>query len=182
MLLNANSSHLMVIDVQARLLPAMAEAQQVTARGNILLAAARELDIPITITEQYPRGLGPTDAALALADDDAVMEKIAFSCLRDQAIAARLEELRQDGRHQMVICGIESHVCVLQTTLDLADAGYETFVVADAVSSRAQNSVDLALARMRDEGVSIVNTEMAVFEWLKQAGTQQFKTLSALIK
>ena len=182
MLLNADSSHLLIIDVQTRLLPVMAAPERVSARCNILLAAADELDIPVTISEQYPKGLGPTDAALKLCGHHKILEKTAFSCLRDEAIAERLNRMREDGRHQIVIGGIESHVCVLQTAADLTDAGFEVFVVADAVSSRKKGSVKLALARLRDEGVRIVNTEMALFEWLKRAGTNQFKTLSGLIK
>ena len=182
MLLNADTSQLLIIDVQARLLPAMAIPERVADQCNILLAAARVLAIPVTVSEQYPKGLGPTDKSLNMTNAEQVMEKTAFSCVRDDAIAQRLADLREDGRHQVVIGGIESHVCVLQTALDLSDAGFDVNVVADAVSSRAEASVKLALARMRDEGISIVNTEMAVFEWLKRAGTPEFKTLSKLIK
>lgn len=182
MLLNADTSQLLIIDVQARLLPVMAAPERVADQCNVLLAAARELLIPVTVSEQYPKGLGASDKSLNMADAGQVMEKTAFSCIRDDTIAQRLADLREDGRHQVVIGGIESHVCVLQTALDLSDAGFDVNVVADAVSSRARKSVELALARMRDEGISIVNTEMAVFEWLKRAGTPEFKTLSRLIK
>lgn len=182
MLMNADTSQLLIIDVQAQLLPAMATPDEVVRRCNILLEAARTIDVPVTVSEQYPKGLGHTDEGIKLANSDRVMEKTAFSCLRDEAIAAHLLDLREDGRHQVVVGGMESHVCVMQTCLDLVDAGFEVFLAADAVSSRAPSSVELATARLRDEGVSIVNTEMAVFEWLKVAGTPAFKALSALIK
>ncbi len=182
MLMNADTSQLLIIDVQVRLLPVITAPERVVERCNILLAAAKELEIPTTVSEQYPKGLGPTDDSIKLANSDQVMAKSAFSCVRDNAIAERLGQLKEDGRHQVVIGGIESHVCVQQTALDLTDAGFEVSIVADAVSSRASESVELAFARMRDEGVSIVNTEMVVFEWLKRAGTPEFKTLSKLIK
>ncbi len=182
MLMNADTSQLLIIDVQARLMPVMATPERVAERCNVLLASAKELEIPTTVSEQYPKGLGPTYDALKLTNSDMVLEKSAFSCVRDDAIAERLGQLKDDGRHQVVIGGIESHVCVQQTALDLVDVGFDVSVVADAVSSRASESVELALARMRDEGVSIVNTEMVVFEWLKRAGTPEFKTLSKLIK
>lgn len=182
MLMNADASHLMIIDVQSRLLPVIASPEQVAARCNILLAAANELDIPVTVTEQYPNGLGHTDQAIALAGTEKVLEKTTFSCLRDAAMAERLEQLGAEGRRQIIIGGIEAHVCVLQTALDLIQAGFEVFVAADAVSSRKTSSVELAMARLRDEGGSIVNSEMVLFEWLKQAGTPVFKRLSGLIK
>jgi nicotinamidase-related amidase len=176
MLMRRDAAQLLVVDMQERLLPAMAEPARVEKRCAILLEAARAVGLPVSFSEQYPKGLGHTVAALAPAR---AFAKTAFSCLRDGALSAHL---KSNARSQIVLAGIEAHVCVLQTAMDLLAAGYDVFVVADAVSSRAPWSVDLALARMREAGAAIVNTEMALFELLGEAGTPEFKALSALIK
>lgn len=182
MRLSASDTQCLLIDVQARLLPAMCAPAQVVARGAILLRAAEALGIPVLITEQYSRGLGPTvpelrDAAGAGA---AVMEKMHFSAYAELPIRAAITA--RDDRRQIVLAGIEAHVCVLQSALDLQQAGFQVFVVADAISSRAPASVALAESRMTAAGISLVNTEMCVFEWLGQAGHPQFRALSALIR
>ncbi|MFM7344178.1 MAG: hydrolase [Tagaea sp.] len=177
MLLRAQSSVLLVVDIQARLLPAMAEPELVTANTAKLVAAAKRLGIPVLVSEQYPKGLGPTVESLAGAGT--VLAKMSFSCAADPGIAARLESL---GRRQIVLCGIESHVCVLQTALGLRDKGYDVTVVWDAVSSRKLADKELAAGRLRRNDVELVGTEMAIFEWLGVAGTPEFKELSALIK
>jgi nicotinamidase-related amidase len=182
-MLEKHRSQLLIIDVQKKLYPVTAKPDQVIGRCTVLLEAARELGIPAVISEQYPKGLGATAKALSsVAGDAAIMEKIAFSCLRDEGIYARLEIGSDEGRDQIVIGGMEAHVCVLQTALDLKREDYEVFVAADAVTSRKASSRKLALARMRDAGITIINTEMAVFEWLERAGTPEFKALSKLIK
>lgn len=177
MLLQAKSSVLLVVDIQARLLPAMAEPDFVTANTAKLVAAAKRLAIPVLVSEQYPKGLGPTVESLAGAGT--VLAKMSFSCAADPGIAAHLESL---GRRQVVLCGIESHVCVLQTALGLKAKGYEVAVVWDAVSSRKLADKELAADRLRRNDVELVGTEMAIFEWLGVAGTPAFKELSALIK
>lgn len=181
MLLDAAKSSLLVIDVQERLLPVMADPDRVVSKATILLRTARELGVPICISEQYPKGLGRTVPELA-ANDAAVFEKLSFSCWRDKAIKNHFISLHETGRPQVIVAGIEAHVCVLQTCIDLANAGFGVFAVADAMSSRTTTSADLALNRMRHAGVEVVNTEMAVFELLEKAGTLQFKTISPLIK
>lgn len=181
MLLEAKKSSLLVVDVQERLLPAMADPAGVVTRTHILMQAAHALDVPITVSEQYPKGLGPT--VTELRDNRAeVIEKTAFSCWREAALKQHLIDLHEQERPLVVIAGIESHVCVLQTALDLRGAGFGVFVVADAVSSRTTTSVALALERMRDSGVQVVSSEMVVFEWLERAGSPEFKALSALIR
>lgn len=180
MLLSADRSALLVIDIQERLLPAVQEPDRVVARTRILLQAAAALAIPAFASEQYSKGIGPTAAPVAeLLPDSARIEKITFSCAGEPAVMAALNAA---GRDQIVLCGIESHVCVLQTALALRALGREVYVVADAVSSRSPRDIDLALARMAQGGVHVVSTEMAVFEWMGRAGTPTFKTLSALIK
>jgi len=180
MLIQAEQSALLVIDVQVRLLPAMAAPDPVVANSARLMKAAARLGVPILVTEQYPKGLGPTVADLAsLAASGATLEKNAFGCAGDPGIVAHVQSL---GRRQLVLCGIESHVCVLQTAIGFRERGYDVFVAWDATSSRREADRDLAAARLRAEGVALVGTEMAMFEWLGKAGTPEFKELSVLIK
>jgi nicotinamidase-related amidase len=181
MLLDASKSSLLLIDIQDRLLPAMTAPEQVVAKASILLKAARELSVPVTISEQYPKGLGRTVPELQ-SNEAEVMEKLTFSCWRDEAMCKRFITLHEGGRPQVVVAGIEAHVCALQTCIDMAQAGFAVYAVADAMSSRKQESADLAFNRMAANGVQVVNTEMAVFELLEKAGTPQFKALSGLIR
>jgi nicotinamidase-related amidase len=184
MLLSRDKSQLLIVDVQTKLLPVVSGQQAVLDRCILLVRAARRLGIPITVSEQYPRGLGPTVASLrdAVGDFGAVFEKIEFSCLRNTVLHERLHSLRRKGTSQVVVAGTEAHVCVAQTTIDLATQGFETFVVADAVGSRSETDRKLALLRIGKCGADAVTSEMVVFEWLGQAGTPEFKDLLALVK
>ena len=180
MLIESDLSCLLVVDVQARLAPAMAAHDQVIANTAVLMKAAARLQVPMLVSEQYPKGLGPTVPELAaLAEAGAVLEKVHFSCMGDQTYAQRFRAL---GRGTAVVAGIEAHVCVLQTCIQLMEDGHRVYVVADAVSSRAPENATLALERLRAAGAIVVSTEMVVFEWLRRAGTPEFKELSALIK
>jgi nicotinamidase-related amidase len=181
MLMDAGKASLLIIDVQERLLPAMLEPERVVAKTQILLKAAEELALPVTISEQYPKGLGRTVSALQTSSAR-VMEKLAFSCWRDEAIKSHLVTLHESGRPQVIVTGIEAHVCVLQSCVDLAQAGFAVFAVADAMSSRKAESAELAFERLRMNDVQVVNTEMVVFELLDKAGTAAFKSLTGLIK
>ncbi len=183
MLVEAAKASLLLIDVQERLLPAMAGGTAAEARAAILLKAARALDVPVTVSEQYPKGLGRTVPGLRGEIGNApVFEKLAFSCWRDMALKQHLIALHEAGRPLVIIAGIEAHVCVMQTAADLSAAGFGVFAVADAMASRAEASHALALDRMRQNGVAVINTEMAVFELLGQAGTPAFKAVSALVR
>lgn len=183
MLMSAGKSQLLVVDIQERLLPVMADPAAVVKSAQILLQAAARLKVPVTISEQYPKGIGPTVAEVTAAAGNAkTIEKLAFSCLREPNLEKPLLDQRSKGRPQLVLLGIEAHVCVLQTALDLKDRGFDVFVVADGVSARKKGSVDIALSRMAHAGVVPVTTEMVVFEWLQHAGTDDFKALSKLIK
>jgi Isochorismatase family len=181
MLLEAGKCSLLIVDVQDRLLPAMAEPMRVVAKAKILLLAAAELGLPATISEQYPKGLGRTVADLQ-TQSAAVFEKSAFSCWRDDGLRAHFTDLHESGRPQVIVAGIEAHVCVLQSCIDMAQAGFAVYAVADAVSSRKAESAELAFERMWLNGVQVINTEMAVFELLQKAGTPAFKNISALIR
>lgn len=184
MLLSHAKSQLLIIDVQEKLLGAIAGKDRVVEHCVKLVRAARMLGVPITISEQYPQGLGPTVEPIrdAFANDGSVVDKVEFSCLRSEPLRERLHELRRQGRPQVVIGGIEAHVCVLQTAIDLEAQGFEAFVVADAVGSRSKESRKLALARLLSSRVDVVTSEMVLFEWLEKAGTQEFRELQALIK
>jgi nicotinamidase-related amidase len=183
MLVDARKSTLFLVDVQERLLPAMTGGAEAEVRCAILLKAAKALDVPVTVSEQYPKGLGHTVPALREEIGNApVFEKLTFSCWRDKPIKEHMIAHHEAGRPLVILAGIEAHVCVMQTAADLAAAGFGVFAVADAMASRAPSSHALALDRMRDNGVAVVNTEMVVFELLGRAGTAEFKALSALVR
>ena len=179
-MMNADSSQLLLIDIQEQLAPAILDGDGVVERAGILLDAAALLGVPHTVSEQYPKGLGPTvGSVLVKADPARVFDKVHFSCQADDRLA---RVLAAAGRPEIVVCGLEAHVCVLQTALGLLDAGYRVNVVADAIASRTAQNRDLAIARMREAGVQIVSTEMVVFEWLGTAGHPDFRAVSALVR
>ena len=182
-LCRCETSALLIIDVQTRLAAAMpdAERRQVLRSVGILIEAAKTLGIPILHTEQYPRGLGDTEPELArsLQGSAQRLEKTAFSCCGAEGFDAAA---CADGRTQWILCGMEAHVCVLQTALELRSRGLEVFVVEDGVCSRTPANRDNALARLRQAGVVVSNTESVLFEWLRDASHPQFKALSGLIR
>jgi nicotinamidase-related amidase len=180
MLVDPQSSCLLLVDIQERLLPAMTDGEAVVRNAVILAKSAARLGIPVLVSEQYPRGLGRTMPAVAeVAPQDGRFEKTEFSCLRNDAFRRRFRELR---RPQPIVLGIETHVCVLQTAFDLVKEGCDTIVVADGVASRTAANRELALQRMARGRVEIASTEMVLFEWLGRAGTPDFKELSPLIR
>lgn len=180
MLLDASRSLLLVVDIQERLLPAMEEAPRVVAAAAKLMKAAARLGVPVLVSEQYPKGIGATVPALgALAPSGSVFAKMTFSCADTQAIA---DAVAASGRTQLVLCGIEAHVCVLQTALGFAARGLGVAVAWDATASRRESDRALAADRLRQAGVVLVSTEMVLFEWLGRAGTPEFKDMLALIK
>lgn len=184
MLLERQRSQLLVVDLQDRLTPHIQDHEQIVRNAAVLLTAAQKLDIPVTVSEQYVKGLGPTVEPLQpLIANAKVMEKVHFSCVSDPAIRRHVRHLEQaQGRDQIVICGAEAHICVLQTALGLAHAGHLVAVVMDATGSRRRESYEIAMARMLRHDIETVTTEMALFEWMGQAATDDFRTLSKLIK
>ena len=180
MLMKAENACLMIVDVQQRLLAAMDAPRAVLSGCGLMMKAAGVLDVPILVTEQYPQGLGPTVEPLAkLIDEKDTFSKTHFSSSLNTAIRGRIDQLKPK---QIVIGGIEAHVCVLQTAIGLTEEGYNCYVAADATSSRSASNYAAAMARMREAGVEIVTSEMVVFEWLEKAGTPEFKELSRLLK
>lgn len=182
MLIRAERSCLVVIDMQERLVPAMQAPARTIRNARVLMRAAGELDIPVLLTEQYPKGLGhtvPELAETAAAARARTLEKLHFSCMADEGFA---DAFRATGRSQAVIAGMEAHICVMQTAVGLMEAGHEVFVVTDATSSRTLESERACLDRLQACGAGIVTTEMVVFEWLGQAGTPAFRALLPLVK
>jgi nicotinamidase-related amidase len=178
--LEVEKSFLLVVDVQERLAPAVLDGARTIFACTQLIRAARKLEVPLLISEENPRGLGRTVGEIAaLAGDAEIIDKVHFSCLADKDMRARIEAWQ---RPQAVIAGMEAHVCVLQTALDLLDDGYRTAVVADAVSSRTAANKQCALDRLAASGVEIVSLEMVLFEWLRTAQHPLFREILALIK
>jgi nicotinamidase-related amidase len=176
-----DNSFLVIIDVQERLLAVMPETAQAVIVKNaaVLLKAAKSLDIPTAITEQYPKGLGPTEASLlAIVSEIPTIEKTCFSCADNDGFMANL---RTSHRRSVILVGMETHICVVQTALALQGQGYQVFVVEDAVCSRTQDNKHNAMQRMRQAGVIITNTESVLFEWLVDAKHAEFRSLSKLI-
>lgn len=173
--MNARDSALLVVDVQECLLPHIHEWQRLLENVAWLVKVAQKLDVPVMASEQYPKGIGKTHPDVAaLLPAEAIVEKQHFSCVA----AHCLTPLSAYNRRQIVVCGIESHVCVQQTALDLKKNGKEVFIVDDAVSSRRPSDKTLAIERMRSHGIDIVSREMVAFEWLHEAGTAVFKEIS----
>jgi len=179
--LQAERSVLLVIDIQEKLAKAMDPAVLADGVRNtgILMDAAAELAFPAVATEQYVKGLGPTVAELHARFTAPAWEKMAFSCCGDPAFTAHLESL---GRRQVIVAGMESHVCVLQTVVDLIDAGYIVHLVQDAVMSRTKSNWRMGLEAARDAGAVITSTEAVVFQLLRISGTDSFRRLSKQIK
>ncbi|HNY54195.1 MAG TPA: hydrolase [Chitinophagales bacterium] len=168
---------LLVIDIQERLIPVIHQHEEVIHNANILLKGMEILGVPVIVTEQYPKGLGNTCKEILLGEDAKVMEKITFSCLANDYIKESVQ-----SKKQIIICGVEAHICVLKTALDLLDEGYQVHLITDAVSSRKKENKQVAIERMKQSGVFISSTEMILFQLLDKAGTDEFKLISKLIK
>ncbi|MEW8973799.1 MAG: hydrolase [Tissierellaceae bacterium] len=177
--LNREDVVLLVIDIQERLVPVMKYKDQVIYNTQILLEEAKLMNIPIIVTEQYPKGLGGTVEELRKSLEHAeIFPKNSFTAYIDEVKSA----LESTGRKKVIIVGMETHICVYQTTRDLIDAGYTVHIVRDAVASRTKENFLNGLNLMKSMGAIINNTETIVFDLLKKAGTPEFKTMSKLIK
>ena len=177
--LRRDDTLLLIVDVQERLVPAMFEAERVVRHCGILAAAARRLNLPVVITEQNPQKLGPTVAPiLSAAGPSAPLAKKLFSACTDETCAA----IEKTNRSTILLCGIEAHVCVLQSALDLIERGFTVFVVQDAIASRQESNRKIGWERMMRSGAVPTSTESAIFELLREAGTDDFRALLPLIK
>ncbi|MDX1969103.1 MAG: isochorismatase family protein [Planctomycetaceae bacterium] len=178
-LLDRDRSRVVLIDLQERLVAVIPQADRVVSAACFLAQAAALFGVPVDVSEQYPQGLGATVGALAELAPTRV-SKVRFSateCLRFPAASDPGGE-----RDQILIAGVEAHVCVLQTAFDLLSLGYRVHVLADAVASRNARDGEIALSRLRDSGATISTVEAAAFEWCAGADEPQFKALSALVK
>lgn len=174
MKLDAARSVLLIVDLQERLLPAIDGGQSVIEHSAWLIGVARQLAVPVLLTEQYPQGLGATAPTIAgLIQPEEKLEKIHFSAVAEGNLLGH----SAGQRKQWVVCGTESHVCVQQTVLDLLAASRDVAVVEEAVGSRRVGDKALALQRMRQHGAQIVSREMVAFEWLHQANTPEFRAV-----
>ncbi len=169
----------LVVDVQEKLLPHMEESSIITLNIKKLVEGMNILKIPMMLTEQYKKGLGATIPALQEIMEYEPVEKIAFSCFEEMALRMKLENM---DRNFVVIAGIEAHVCILQTAIDLKEKGYQPVVVEDCVSSRKINDKKIAMDRMKNSGIIITTYESILFELCRYAGTEQFKNISRLVK
>ncbi len=182
LLLDASRSLLLVVDSQEKFLPVVTGMADVVKRAAILAKTAARLGVPTVVSEQYPQALGPTvgDLKAALKPGTPVFAKLAFSAFD---VPEWAQAVRVAKRNQFVFCGVETHVCILQTALDvMQNLGGQVYVVEDAVASRKAVDRDTALRRLEGQGVQRVTTEMVIFEWLRKAGTPEFKELQTLVK
>ena len=170
----------LVIDIQERLFPHMEDKDELLRKCMILIEGLKILEVPLYHTEQYPRGLGSTLEAIcdALGPVDAI-EKATFSCCDEPGY---LSALKNSERKTLIVCGIEAHVCVLQTVVDLVASGYTPVVVEDCISSRNPEDKRVAILRMRAEGAVITTCESILFELTRVSGTDEFKAISRLVK
>lgn len=177
--LKAEDTVLLIIDIQEKLTKVMKHKDQVVGNTNILISAAEEMNIPVVVTEQYPKGLGNTVPELEERLGKAkIFEKVHFTAYIDEVKA----ELKEIGRKKVIMAGMETHICVFQTARDLLNDDYEVFLVKDAVCSRTKENYLNGLSLMENMGTVITNTETVIFDLLKKAGTPEFKALSKLIK
>ncbi len=179
LLLDRMHSLLLVVDLQEKLLPLIARHQHIAWNASRLLSAAKTLAIPSVVTEQYPEKLGATVPLGEFGHVDGALSKRMFSC---RECSPALDRWRSEGRTQAVVCGIETHVCVLQTALDLLAAGWQVFVVADAMGSRADHDHSIALNRMSAAGAIVCTVESVLFEWCETSLAPEFRTISALVR
>ncbi|MBI5809241.1 MAG: hydrolase [Ignavibacteriales bacterium] len=179
-ILQREKTALLIIDVQERILPVIHNIENVVQNTLKLINGFKILSIPIYFTEQYPKGLGQTEKRIkeALESSEAI-QKMSFSCSGAGNLFA---ELKEKNISQVVVCGIESHVCVQQTVLDLIANDFQVDVAADAISSRKQFDYEIALQRMRTNGAEVTTTESILFELLNVCGTDEFKAVSKLVK
>ena len=180
-ILSIEDSIVMIIDVQEKLLNAVFNKTSLEKKATTIANTAKILGIPVIVTEQYPKGLGASVESLkeALPENTQYFEKTAFSALENNDV---LEALKNSGKKQVVIFGIETHICVSQTTNALIQEGFEVSVIRDACGSRSELEYSAGLGRMKDNGAHVLTTEIALFEWLKGAKHPNFKEVQTLIK
>lgn len=171
----------LIIDIQEKLVPAIEEKETLIHNNKILLKGLNTLGIPMMITQQYTKGLGMTVEPIqtVIGDNFQYFDKITFSCYDDEAIS---EKIKSYEKKNIIICGMEAHICVLQTVIDCIAEGYHVIVVEDCISSRKGNDKRIAIQRMIQEGAIVTTYESILFELARKAGSDQFKVISQLIR
>ena len=169
-----------IVDYQEKLVPVMNDAQTLEKNSCILIKGLKALGVPMTITQQYKKGIGMTIPSIfEAAETEEYMDKIVFSSYGQEDIKERIDQI---GKKTVIVCGIEAHICVLQTCIDLKEAGYEPVLVTDCISSRKARDTEMAITRAVSEGITVTTYESILFELTRKAGSDTFKTISKLIK
>lgn len=179
--LKSDDAFLCVVDVQEKLIPAMGNSEEVLRRLQVLLGGCSTLELPFVVTEQYPKGLGSTVPAIReiFPEGTAVLEKNSFSCFGAPEFENSISSL---NRKTMILCGVESHVCVFQTALDALEKGFEVILIEDCIDSRHSSDKTTALKYLRHAGVHILSSEMTLFMLMKDSRHPAFKTVSKLVR
>lgn len=176
---DASRAVLVVVDVQTNFLRAVPDAGRVIARSKFLVEMALLLDVPVLATEQNPERMGGTDAELAALLPSPAISKMAFGCMGEPKFVAALEAI---GRRQVVLCGVESHICMTQTALRLLHDGYEVVLAADTMASRTQAAHEMGVARLTDAGAAGAHSESIAYEWLESAAHPRFRDALQIVK
>lgn len=171
----------LAIDIQTKLFPFIFGNEIIEANTLRLIAGIKALKLPVLVTEQYSKGIGPTINSVidALGNDYQPIEKMSFSCCGNEKF---INKLNKTGKKNIIVFGIESHVCVLQTVIDLANSGFQPIVIEDCISSRKLSDKQTAVERMRQEGAIVSSYESILFELLVESGTEDFKAISKIIR
>ncbi|MDD5701744.1 MAG: hydrolase [Dehalococcoidales bacterium] len=179
-MLKVEDTVVVVIDIQTKLWNVMYEKEALLENAHKLVKGMQVMGVPIIWTEQNPQGLGPTVPDLAqLVPGFQPIPKLYFSCCQEKEFQQTINGLK---RKSVLVCGIEAHICVFQTSMELLGSGFEVQVVADVVSSRIERNRDITLSRLQSEGVKLTTSEMAIYELLKSAGSPQFKEMLRVVK
>lgn len=182
-LMNAGDTLLCLVDLQQRLLPAIPAHERIVWNARRLVDGAKVLGVEVVATEQYPEKLGPTVKPLASLLDQQPASKLTFSSATcRQLFTSTTDRASANGRHRVLLAGVEAHVCVQQTAYDLLAAGWWVYLATDAIGSRFPHDFEIALRRMESAGVVLTTTEAALFEWCEVSGTPEFKQISGLIR
>ena len=180
--LDREKTAFILVDIQEKFIPAMNKIEDVIKNTNILVKASEILNIPLIVTEQYPKGLGNTIKEIKLPENTLKIEKTHFSCFGCDEFSKELEELKKKGITSLILFGIEAHVCILKTALDGLEKGFDVHVVADAVTSRSKHNKRIANQRMMQSGVFLASTEIILFQLIDEAKGDEFKEISGLVK
>ena len=179
-LVDEKQSLLVTIDIQEKLIPTIYQNEYLLEQNKKILQAAQLLNIPKILTEHFPHKLGPTAPEIkSYFTDHEIIEKTDMSCCENQDFSSKIKNMHKE---HIILTGIEAHVCVLQTAIQLHEMNKKVYVVSDAISARAPNSTSIAIERMRHHGIEIINFEMLLFEWIRCGDHPQFKPLIQLIK